>query len=92
MESAGGQTSTSDGAGGVPNQLAMLVPSFDPATDNVDIWSSKVTLLLEAWPQNKIIEMITRLILSTKGSAYQKLHLHQKDLLVNDRKGVQKLV
>ena len=92
MESAGGQTSTSDGAGGVPNQLAMLVPSFDPATDNVDIWSSKVTLLLEAWPQNKIIELITRLILSTKGSAYQKLHLHQKDLLVNDRKGVQKLV
>ena len=66
MESAGGQTSTSDGAGGVPNQLAMLVPSFDPATDNVDIWSSKVTLLLEAWPQNKIIELITRLILSTK--------------------------
>eukprot|EP00435_Cladocopium_sp_Y103_P009090 s488_g2.t1 len=70
----------------------MLVPSFDPAVDNVDIWSSKVTLLLEAWPQNKIIELITRLILNTKGSAYQKLHLHQKDLLVNDRKGVQKLV
>ena len=90
-ESSGGQAGT-DGGGTISNQLALLVPSFDPASDNVDIWSSKVHLLLEAWPQTKILELITRLILNTKGSAYQKLHLHQKDLLVNDRKGVQKLV
>ena len=87
-ESFGGQTGTDT----ISNQLALLVPSFDPASDNVDIWSSKVHLLLEAWPQTKILELITRLIRNTKGSAYQKLHLHQKDLLVNDRKGVQKLV
>ena len=89
-ESSGGPVGT-DGQGAISNQLSMLVPSFDPASDNVDIWSSKVSLLLEAWPQTKILELITRLILNTKGSAYQKLHLHQKDLLVNDRKGVQKL-
>ena len=80
------------GGGSVSNQLAMLVPTFDPAVDNVDIWSSKVNLLLEAWPETKIVELATRLILNTKGSAYQKLRLHQKDLLVNDRKGIQKLV
>ena len=90
-ETSGGQAGT-EGRGSIPNQLAILVPSFDPASDNVDIWSSKVSLLLEAWPQNKILELITRLILNTKGSAYQKLHLHQKDLLVHDCKGVQKLV
>ena len=83
----------SDGAhGGVSSQLAMLVPSFDPAVDNVEIWSSKVHLLLEAWPSNKIVELATRLILNTKGSAYQKLRLNQKDILINDRKGIQKLV
>ena len=75
--------------GGVSNQLAMLVPTFDPATDNVAIWSSKVHLVLEAWPETKIVEPATRLILNTKGSAYQKLRLHQKDLLVNDRKGTE---
>ena len=62
-ESSGGQTGT-DGGGTISNQLALLVPSFDLASDNVDIWSSKVHLLLEAWPQTKILELITRLILN----------------------------
>ena len=87
-ETSGGRAGT-EGSGNIPNQLAILVPSFDPASDK-DIWSSKDPLLLEAWPQNKILELITTLILNTKGSAYQKLHLHQKDLLVvNDRKGAE---
>ena len=53
-----GEASGDDGGGtgGVSNQLAMLVPTFDPAVDNVDIWASKVSLLLEAWPENKIAE------------------------------------
>lgn len=61
----------------------MLVPTFDPAIDNVDIWSNKVTLLLE---------LTTRLILNTKGAAYQKLRLNQKEIVVNDRNGIQRLV
>ena len=77
MESAEGATA-SEGAASVPNQLAMLVPSFDPAVQTM--WTLGP---LEAWPQNKIIKLITRLILNAKGSAYQKLQLHQKDLLVN---------
>ena len=78
--------------GGVSNQLAMLVPSFDPAVDNVDIWSNKISLLVEAWPETKMTELATRLILNTKGSAFQKLHLQQKDLLVNDKKSIKKIV
>lgn len=32
--------SGSSDTGSVSTQLAVLVPSFDPATDNVEIWSS----------------------------------------------------
>ena len=85
------EASASD-SGQAPNQLAVLVPTFDPSIDNVEIWSSKVELLLHAWPQNKILELVTRLILGCKGTAYQKLQLHQKELLVNDQSSVKKLV
>eukprot|EP00435_Cladocopium_sp_Y103_P044369 s247_g12.t1 len=85
------ESSASD-SGQVPSQLALLVPSFDPATDNVEIWSSKVELLVHAWPQNKIVELVTRLILGCKGTAYQKLQLHQKELLVNHTDSIKKLV
>ena len=78
--------------GQVPNQLAILVPTFDPATDNVEIWASKVELLLATWPQQKITELATRLILGCRGTAYQKLQLNQKEILVNDAKGIRKLV
>ena len=61
----------------VSNQLAYLVPTFDPAVDSVEIWSSKVELLLHTWPSNKISELATRLILGCKGTAYQKLQLHR---------------
>ena len=42
---------SSDGGGGtsvgmVPNQLAMLVPTFNPATDSVDTWTQKVEMLV----------------------------------------------
>ena len=76
----------------VPTQLAILVPTFDPAVDNVEIWASKVELLAASWPATKLTELSTRLILGCKGTAYQKLHLHQKELLVNDPKSIQKLV
>ena len=84
--SSGTETTT------VPAQLALLVPTFDPASDNVEIWSSKVELLAATWPATKLTELSTRLILGCKGTAYQKLQLHQKELLVNDPKSIQKLV
>ena len=87
-------TEASDGGGaaGVSTQLAMLVPAFDPAVDNVDIWSTKVSLLLETWPSSKITELATRLVLNTKGTAFQKLQLHQKEILVNDVSGIKRIV
>ena len=78
--------------GQVPTQLAILVPTFDPSIDNVEIWSSKVELLLATWPPQRITELATRLILGCKGTAYQKLQLHRSELLVNDAKGIRKLV
>ena len=83
IESAGSEGS----GGGASHQLATLVPTFDPAVDDVTTWSNKVELLLAAWPESKIVELATRLILNTKGSAFQKLQLKQKETLSMTRKG-----
>ena len=90
----------SSGAGGasgaessfVPASLTALIPSFDPTVDAVEVWAQKVELLSKVWPKDKIAELNTRLILSCKGSAFQKLQIHQKDLLQNDLKSVKQLV
>ena len=76
----------------VPNQIAALVPNFDPAKDDLQVYVQKVNLLLEAWPSGKYTELVTRLILNTSGSAFMKLQLHQKELMVNERASVQRLV
>ena len=86
------ETSGGDAASYVPKELASLVPSFDPSTDNVDIWTSKVELLLTTWPPSKLNELATRLILGCKGTAYQKLQLLRHEVLTNDEKGIQRLV
>ena len=78
--------------GKVPNQLAILVPTFDPATDNVEIWSKKVELLLLTWLSNKVQELATRFVLGCEGTAFQKLQLHRDEVLINDPKGIKKIV
>ena len=77
---------------GVSNQLATLVPTFDPAKDDVTVYGQKVQLVLAAWPKSKITELITRLILNCQGSAFQKLQLHHAELLTGDETSVTKLV
>ena len=92
---AEGESSTTAGVGFlsmVPNQIAALVPTFDPSKDDLQVYTQKVSLLLEAWPIGKHTELVTRLILNCSGSAFLKLQLHQKELMVNDRQSVQKLV
>lgn len=79
-------------SGGVSNQLATLVPSFDPSVDDLQIYQQKVQLVLAAWPKTKITELVTRLILNSKGSAFQKLQLHHDELVANEEKSVKKLV
>ena len=81
-----GETSGGDSASFVPKELASLVPSFDPSTDSVDIWTSKVELLLNTWPPSKLNELATRLILGCKGTAYQKLQLLREEVLTNDER------
>ena len=76
----------------VPNQLTSLVPQFDPAQHDLEQYTQKVELLTEIWPQGKIDELITRLILGTSGAAFQKLQLQRSTLLTGDKSGVEKLV
>ena len=58
----------------------------------MEVWAQKVELLSKVWPGDKITELITRLILNCKGSAFQKLQIRQQDLLQNDLKCVKMLV
>ena len=76
----------------VQTQLAQLVPSYDPGVDSVETWSQKIQLLLQAWPENRLVELATRIVLNTKGSAFQKLQLHQPEIFTGDRKGIEKIV
>ena len=80
------------GSSSVSNQLSSLVPTFDPATDDLLIYQQKVELVLAAWPKGKLQELITRLILGCKGTAFQKLQIHQTELLKGDEECVRKLI
>ena len=86
--SSGGETL----GGTVSNSLTSLIPTFDPSLDSVEVWAQKVELLSKVWPSDKITELITRLILNCKGSAFQKLQIRQQELLKNDLKCVKQLV
>ena len=44
----------------ISNQLASLVPTFDPSKDDLQVYSQKVMLLLEAWPTGRYTELATR--------------------------------
>ena len=84
--------SETGGGNGVSNQLATLVPSFDPGVDDVLVYQQKVELVYAAWPKNRPTELVTRLILGCKGSAFQKLQIHQSELLDGTEKSVHRVV
>ena len=65
------------GTSSASNQLSSLIPTFDPATDNVEQWSQKIELLTKVWPEGKLTELATRIILNCKGSAFAKLQLRR---------------
>ena len=91
-EAEAAEASSSGGQKDVQNQLAQLVPTYDPGVDSVETWSQKIELLLRAWPETKLSELATRIVLNTKGSAFQKLQLHQAELFTGDRKGIERIV
>ena len=92
MPEAEAAEASSGGQKDVQNQLAQLVPTYDPGVDSVETWSQKIELLLRAWPETKLSELATRIVLNTKGSAFQKLQLHQAELFTGDRKGIERIV
>ena len=85
-------TGTLESGPTVTTQLALLVPSFDPAKDDLLIYQQKVELLTATWPEGKLIELATRLVLNTSGTAFQKLQLNQSKILVNNKSGIQKII
>ena len=91
-EGQGGSGTPSTDSGMVSNQMAMLVPGFDPSSDDVSVWSGKVALLLTTWPKDKLNELATRLILGCKGSMFLKLQLNRTSILTGTEKGIQRLV
>ena len=80
---------TGEVSNNVSNNLATLVPSFDPSKDDLEQYTQKVELLGEIWPASKLNELITRLMLNTTGTAFQKLQLNRDKLLTNDQAGIQ---
>ena len=89
---APGSTVSSETPGLVPNQLAILVPTFDPAKDDVMVYSQKVQLVLQAWPDGRWTELATRLILGCSGSAFMKLQIHQAEVTKNEKKSIEKII
>ena len=87
-------TSSGDGTGHgmVSNQLAMLVPSFDPGKDDLQIYQQKVELLCATWPENRFGELATRLVLNTTGTAFQKLQQHQLEVTANNKSAVKRII
>ena len=85
--SEGGETQVN-----ISNQLASLVPNFDPSKDDLQMYQQKVEIVLSVWPEAKISELVTRLILNTTGSAFAKLQLHHKELCTNEAKSIHKLI
>ena len=87
--SGGGE---SQSFGGGTNNLAMLVPTFDPSKDDLQTYQQKVELLCAAWPESRYGELATRLVLNTAGTAFQKLQQHQVEVTVNDKKAVKRII
>ena len=48
--------------------------------------------MLSIWPSNRISKLVTRLILSTTGSAFAKHQIHHTELCNNEAKSVQKFI
>ena len=86
-----GDASTGSGTG-QSTYMSNLVPTFDPAKDDLEQYTQKVELLAEIWPSEKYNELIARLILGTTGAAFQKLQLKKSELMSGTKAGVKTLI
>ena len=92
MAGSEGTTMATSATSLVPNQLASLVPTYDPSKDDLEIYTQKVELLTTTWPSDKFGELATRLILGCSGTAFLKLQQHRDTVTVNDKKSVRKII
>ena len=86
------EESSGDSSKAVPNQLATLVPTFDPSKDDLEQYVQKIEMLSDIWPADKLNELATRLVLNANGAAFQKLQLQKSEIMTNSKAGIQKLV
>ena len=73
----------------ISNQLASFVPNFRPSKDDLQMYQQKVEMGLSGWPESKLSELVTRLILTTTGSAFA---LYHEELCTNEAKSIHKLI
>ena len=92
MPDSAGSTTLDTSATGSSNQLASLIPTFDPSSDSVEQWTQKIELLTKVWPEGRLNELATRIILNCRGSAFAKLQLQQKELLSGTVESIAKIV
>ena len=85
-------TAGAEATGLVPNQIASLVPTFDPSKDDLLTYTRKVELLVGMWPEGRWTELASRLILGCGGSAFLKLQIHQSEITKNEKKSIQRLI
>ena len=83
---------TATGSTLVPNQLAALVPTYDPSKDDLQVYCQKVELLTATWPEGKYTELTMRLILRCQGTAFMKLQLCRDEITKNDRKSIKRII
>lgn len=83
---------TATGSTLVPNQLAALVPTYDPSKDDLQVYCQKVELLTATWREGKYTELATRLILGRQGTAFMKLQLCRDEITKNDRKSIKRII
>ena len=86
------EDSNGDPSKSVSNQLASLVPTFDPSKDDLEQCVQKIEMLADIWPAEKLNELATRLVLNASGAAFQKLQLQKSEIMTNSKEGIQKLV
>ena len=92
MPETAGSTTLGAGTSTSNSQLASLIPTFDPFVDNVEQRSQKIELLTQVWPEGRLGELATRIILNCKGSAFAKLQLKQEELLAGTVESITKIV
>ena len=87
-ESSGGASSQTGNEGGANNNFWSLLPSFDPATDNVKEYIDKVKFLEKVVPSKDKSMLAPRLALLRRGTAWAQVRAMDASKLADPNVGV----